>query len=557
MIDPPQLAESVARPTAVIPIVVPRGEIGQVMAAAIGELMAAVRAQGLVPAGPLYSRHTRIDPEVFDFEIGIPLRGQITGTGRVRPGQLPAARVARTTYTGPYEGLGAAWEAFDDWIVAQGETPGPELWEVYIVGPESRPDPATWRTELWRPITPAAPGWPAGRPRNETTEVPGEERLETAELVALIQRAFVPRPDDTGIAVLVDLPDAVRGDHAAWRARREMARDWAAMLHGAEATLGLPTALVVYRNARGNNGELPPTAWIHPGGPLPATADACDAKAALPFAEIYARHSILLAPTELSATAPLKLAARQHGFRAATMPGFSPAMIPALRLDYGEVNRRVTQLAALLDRASGCALTFRHPGGEAALHLDLRWRTAHASGGLLATPGVAGNLPSGEAYIVPYEGERPGEPSRSEGLLPVQFGAEVVVYRIVENRAVEVLAGGAAAAEEAARLVAEPAYGNLAELGLGVLRGFGVQPIGVLLLDEKLGLHLAFGRSDHFGGQVGPAHFSQPDAVVHLDRVYVREVQPLVAVPAVDLLFPDGDRLALLRDGDYAAGIFA
>ena len=55
------------------------------------------------------------------------------------------------------------------------------------------------------------------------------------------------------------------------------------------------------------------------------------------------------------------------------------------------------------------------------------------------------------------------------------------------------------------------------ELGLGVLAAFGVKPIGKVLLDEKLGLHIAFGRSEHFGGRVGPGNFSSPDAVIHID----------------------------------------
>ena len=44
------------------------------------------------------------------------------------------------------------------WITAQGLAPGPDLWECYIAGPESDPDPATWRTELNRPLTRQARG---------------------------------------------------------------------------------------------------------------------------------------------------------------------------------------------------------------------------------------------------------------------------------------------------------------------------------------------------------------------------------------------------------------
>ena len=379
------------------------------------------------------------------------------------------------------------------------------------------------------------------------------ERLTGSELVALVRRVFVPRPGEQALAILVDLPDALVPDDADWAARRAMAQDWAAELAAHAQELGLATHLAIYPNIHTNNGDLPERVWLHAGGPLPA-ADALDPATSVSFAALYAEHPILIALTKFSATAPLKLAAKHHPIRAATMPGFRADMIPALRIDYTEVNRRVTLLKDLLDRAEGADFRFGTPTGECALHLDLRHRTGHASGGLLPEPGVAGNLPSGEAYIVPYEGERPGDPSRTAGIMPVQFGAEVVRYRIENNIAVAVLSEGPAAQAEADHLQREPAYGNLAELGLGVLAAFGLTPIGEILLDEKLGLHLAFGRSDHFGGQVGPAQFSGPGAVIHIDRVYVPETQPDVQVLAVDLTLADGSTVALMRNGAYSVG---
>ncbi|WP_306602238.1 hypothetical protein [Geothrix sp. 21YS21S-2] len=381
--------------------------------------------------------------------------------------------------------------------------------------------------------------------------------MTTDELVALVRRVFAPGPGDRGLAVLVDLPDGQVPDQPEWRERRALAAAWVEALAARSGDLGFPVHLVAYPNVHTNNGDLPGSAWIHRGGAPPQHAGDLDPAAAVPFPQIYADHSILIALTTFSATAPLKVAARQHPIRAATMPGFTAAMLPSLRLDYQEVNRRVELLKGLLDRATGADLRFRHPGGEARLHLDLRHRAAHASGGLLPRPGTAGNLPSGEAYIVPYEGERDGVPSLSEGTLPVQFGPEVVCYRIQGNVAVGVAPGGPEAAREAALLKAEPAYGNLAELGLGVLAAFGVKPVGTVLLDEKLGLHIAFGRSEHFGGQVGPAAFSRPEAVVHIDRVYVPETQPDVAVADVTLALEGGEAFPLMREGDYVPGLFA
>jgi effector-binding domain-containing protein len=154
MLDKPQIAKTAVRPAAVIRLTIPRADIQKVMGPGYGELMAAVTAQGVAPAGPWFTHHLRMDPEVFDFEIGVPVTAPIRAAGRVQPGQLPAATVAKTVYHGPYEGLGPAWHEFDQWIATEGHTPATDLWEVYVAGPESGPDPQTWRTELNRPLVP-------------------------------------------------------------------------------------------------------------------------------------------------------------------------------------------------------------------------------------------------------------------------------------------------------------------------------------------------------------------------------------------------------------------
>ncbi len=377
------------------------------------------------------------------------------------------------------------------------------------------------------------------------------QSLSAKDLGVLVRRVFQPTDQDSRIAVMVDLPASEADDNPAWRQRRELALEWTRLLDSLRGGPQLPADLYFYPAIGVNNGELPPSAWPHRRGPLPVTAAALDTVTAQPFASLFSGHSIIIAPTEYSATAPLKIAAKKHGFRAATMPRFSTAMIPALKLDYVEIDRRVRRLKALLDRASAAYFRFETDSGTAMLELDLRHRTAHASSGLLAEPGTAGNLPSGEAYIVPYEGERPDDPSRSAGVLPVQFGDEVVSYRIEGNRAVNVLSDGPHAREQLAYLRREPAYGNLAELGLGVLGGFGIEPIGEILLDEKLGLHIAFGRSDHFGGKVGPAQFSSTSAAVHIDRVYLGSMQPSVQVRSIVLEMPGDETVPLMRDQQY------
>jgi len=380
-----------------------------------------------------------------------------------------------------------------------------------------------------------------------------EDKLSAEELTNLVMRVFEPQDEDRSLAMIVDLPDDEVPDNPRWRSRRALAAGWVRELAAAKADHGLDVALFLYRNVHSNNADLPATAWRWPGDTIPDHIDILTGHVEEPMDTVLGNHRLVIAPTEFSTTAPLKMMAPRLGFRAATMPGFSREMVPALRLNYTEVNRRVEFLKQLLDDCAAADFLFTVDGStEYELHLDLRHRQAHASGGLLRQPGTAGNLPSGEAYIVPYEGEIAGDPTASNGLLPVQFGMEVVVFEINDNRARRIVSSGPGSEAEAARLAAEPARGNVAELGLGVLADFGVTPIGEVLLDEKLGLHLAFGRSEHFGGQVGPDSFSKPEAVMHQDHVYLRELQPRISATRVVLTPVEGESFDLIRDGDYA-----
>ncbi len=145
MIDTPQIVQTAVQRTAIIRLTVPREEIREVMGAGHRELMAAVAAQGITPTGPWFTHHFRVPTDSFDFEIGVPVDVAVSTVGRVHAGQLPATTVARTIYHGPYEGLGAGWGELMAWIEAAGHRPASDLWEHYVAGPESGPDPATWR----------------------------------------------------------------------------------------------------------------------------------------------------------------------------------------------------------------------------------------------------------------------------------------------------------------------------------------------------------------------------------------------------------------------------
>lgn len=379
------------------------------------------------------------------------------------------------------------------------------------------------------------------------------ETLDAKELQSLMRSVFSLTVADKHLLFIVDVPDELLPDTDLWRTRRALAEEWCNTLNGVRHELGLETVqLCAYPNVHSNNADLPEYGVMVDSGLADLNAEGLfllekkvDMKKALEGVQI------VIALTQLSTTAPLKVLSRQLSFRAATMPGFCPDMIPALRLDYQEVNRRVNLIAEKVTQAESMDIHFTVDNSQPySIHFDLRHRQGHSSGGRFPVSGAAGNLPSGECYIVPYEGEL-GEESLSAGILPVQLGEDVVIYRIEKNKAVEVLSTGERAREEAERIAAEPAYANIAELGFGVLKDFGLHPIGVILLDEKLGLHIAFGRSDHFGGAVGVKDFSSPEAVVHIDRIYIPETAPRIRIDLVNLTYPDQPGEPLMKGGNY------
>lgn len=152
MLDKPAIVQTEAQRAAVIHLTIPRSRIQEEMGPGYNELMSTLNAQGITPTGPWFSHHLRMDPAVFDFEIGVPVSADVKPTGRVKPGQLPAAKVARATYRGGYEGLGGAWGEFDVWLKQEGLATAGDLWEVYAAGPETGPDSSNYRTELNRPL---------------------------------------------------------------------------------------------------------------------------------------------------------------------------------------------------------------------------------------------------------------------------------------------------------------------------------------------------------------------------------------------------------------------
>jgi leucyl aminopeptidase (aminopeptidase T) len=231
------------------------------------------------------------------------------------------------------------------------------------------------------------------------------------------------------------------------------------------------------------------------------------------------------------------------------MPGISRQMEgTALSADYKEVARKSHLLADRLGRARGATVKFS-TGHE--VHFDLRNRKAEADDGQLHAD-KAGvrliNLPSGEACIAPYEGEVEGQPSKTEGTIPADYNGELVLYGLRENRIVEIIGDGPKAHEMRDYFAVDGARRNIAELGLGCNDRAVIS--GSVLEDEKvLGLHWAYGLSQHIGGVTGPSQFNDPKHVVHQDIVYPQG--GAVEIASLVLEYEDGTSEEIIKHADY------
>jgi hypothetical protein len=354
------------------------------------------------------------------------------------------------------------------------------------------------------------------------------------DLKRLLTGVFEVQPREE-VVVACDVPHGSLADSAAWQERREMAAEWRAAFD-ALAVKGWFTALPLL--------EYPATG-VH-GADLPAEGRLGGDPVEIDAVLLSSTLAVFI--TQYSATAALDgYCRRKEDFRAASLPGLERRMEnTALDADYREVARR----CRILDDAMRGAgeLRVKFSSGETCT-FDLRFRQPEVDDGYLPRfkPGDRViNLPSGETFIVPYEGERPGEPSRTAGELPVVVDGEHVVLEVEKNRILRVRGEGPGAARFRELFAADSARTNIAEVAFGCNDRAVVT--GSVLEDEKAGFHWAYGRSDHLGGSVGVAAFLRPDTVVHQDTVYAKG-NPIQVTEAT-LIGPRGP-ITIIRNGEY------
>jgi effector-binding domain-containing protein len=123
------------------------------------QLFAALAEAGLSPAGPPMARFDLdlADPDDADYEVAVPIVLGPHGTMpdnavHVRADTMPAHYALVTTHKGPYDEIGAGYDALTAELNSLGYAVTGPASEVYLVGGDSGAAPADFVTEVRLPV---------------------------------------------------------------------------------------------------------------------------------------------------------------------------------------------------------------------------------------------------------------------------------------------------------------------------------------------------------------------------------------------------------------------
>ena len=171
--------------------------------------------------------------------------------------------------------------------------------------------------------------------------------------------------------------------------------------------------------------------------------------------------------------------------------------------DYGTVANDTTRIANYLGKADSARVK-SEAGTD--VSFSIKGRPGQSDVGILTKKGMWGNLPAGEAYIIPVEGT-------AEGTIVVERGwcenlKETMRFKIKTGSVFEVVGGGSVGDRVRSLLSfdkkEEPQISrrNIGELGVGTNPN-AKRPDNMLEGEKIKGtVHLALGDNSHMGGNV-------------------------------------------------------
>lgn len=349
----------------------------------------------------------------------------------------------------------------------------------------------------------------------------------------IILSVFDPQ-DGESVIILNDFPLLEKHVDEDYIQRKELANLWhSAFVEISKERKIIVEPMVYYEPTEGH------------GIPLPRLG--CQGRKTIDLHEklrFLHRKSIVVALTRYSATGPLDLLLKKQKFRLVSMPKVMMDM-PAFEADHAIVAKKARILAQRLTAAIGARVKFS-TGHE--VYIDLHDREAYADDGVCRKPGQSINLPSGEAYIAPYDLKG----SKTEGFIPVCYGPHLVVYEINENKIIDVITDSPKSKQMQSYFREDPARANIAEFGLGC--NDRAKFINNYLQDIKIeGMHWAYGYNDYLGGAVSIAHFKNPLTAIHIGIIYTKEAK--IKINRIELYYRGRPAEVIMENSRYSFNI--
>ncbi|GAB4181517.1 MAG: aminopeptidase [Calditrichia bacterium] len=230
--------------------------------------------------------------------------------------------------------------------------------------------------------------------------------------------------------------------------------------------------------------------------------------------ELMSRYNVIVAPTSTSLThTDARRNACKHGARVGTLPGITEdIMARTLSADYKKIKERTLKLSELLSKGKIVRVT-TELGTD--ITMPIEGQKVISSTGIVDKPGTFGNLPSGESYLTPIEGQTNGVFVVDASMAGIGKINDKPIKITVENGMAVKIEGG-----KEAKLLNEqvekngPKARNIAELGIGT--NDKAQVTGLILEDEKVmgTVHIALGNNISMGGTV--------DVPYHVDGILLK-----------------------------------
>jgi effector-binding domain-containing protein len=146
-----ELLDRSAQPTLTIRTRAAVQNLPSVLGPAWGGIMQYAGLLGVQPCGAPFVAYHNMEMQDLDIEIGFSFAQALTGRGNIQTGEIPGGKAVTCVHIGPYDQVGGAYEALQQWIEANHYTPTGVAYEFYLNDPQITP-PSELLTQVVFPL---------------------------------------------------------------------------------------------------------------------------------------------------------------------------------------------------------------------------------------------------------------------------------------------------------------------------------------------------------------------------------------------------------------------